>query len=94
MPGEKPLPSCLVLANMVDRRPFPWHFRLFSPDAKHPAWRLLAAVPESDRSVRSFSFNFLQATAGTTLVRQIKQFPLLRVQGAQHPGGVWGETPA
>ncbi|MDO5325342.1 MAG: hypothetical protein Q4G00_01350 [Clostridia bacterium] len=23
-------------------------FRLFSPDAKHPVWRLSAAVPESD----------------------------------------------
>jgi len=78
MPGEKPLPSCWVLANMVDRRPFPWHFRLFSPDAKHPAWRLSAAVPESDSSVRPFGFNLLQATAGTTLSRPSKQHPLLR----------------
>ncbi len=36
---------------MADRRPFPWHFRLFSPDAKHPAWRPKAAVPESDMRV-------------------------------------------
>ena len=42
-------------------------FRLFSPDAKHPAWRLSAAVSESDKSVRSFDFNLLQATAGTPL---------------------------
>ena len=48
MPGEKPLPSCWVLANLADMRPFPWHFRLFSPDALHPFWRPKAAVPESD----------------------------------------------
>ncbi|MDO5327908.1 MAG: hypothetical protein Q4G00_14505, partial [Clostridia bacterium] len=63
-------------------------------DAKHPVWRLSAAVPESDRRVRSFGFNLLQATAGTKLFRPTKSIPLLRVQGTQYPGGVRGETPA
>ncbi|MDO5327435.1 MAG: hypothetical protein Q4G00_12040, partial [Clostridia bacterium] len=53
----------------------PARFRLFSPDAKHPAWRLSAAVPESDSSVRSFGFNLLQATAGTKLSQPTKQHP-------------------
>jgi hypothetical protein len=66
MPGEKPLPSCWDLTNLADRRPFPWHFRLFSPDALHPAWRPKAAVPESDRRASLFAFHLLQETAGTT----------------------------
>jgi len=71
----------------------PARFRLFLPDAKHPAWRLSAAVPERDRSVRSFGFNLLQAKAGTTLSRPTRKYPPLRVQGTQYPGGVWGKAP-
>jgi len=32
----------------------PGHFPVFSPDAKHPAWRPLAAVPESGMSAERF----------------------------------------
>ena len=54
MPGEKPLPSWWVLTNLADRRPFPGHFRFFSPDALHPVWRPQDAAPESDMSVERF----------------------------------------
>jgi len=61
-------------------------FRLFSPDAKHPVWRLSAAVPESDKSTSLIALQFFQETAGTTFSREFKLHPLLRVQGGHHPG--------
>jgi len=55
---------------------------------KHPEWRLSAAVPESGKYASLLVLLPLQKTAGTTFSLPAKHFPLLRVQGVQHPG--WG----
>jgi len=84
--------SCLEQTMFWEGGFSPSQFHLFSPDAKHPEWRLSAAVPESDRSERSFDFNILQATAGTKLFRPAKQHPLLRVQGRTADDRLWRES--
>jgi len=55
----------------------------------------LAAESRRARSTtaRRLESTVLQATAETTLSLPTKQHPLLRVQGVQHPGGVWGKAP-
>ena len=65
-----------------------WDYRKFEG-----FWRLKAAGPEAQR-LEVWLPSYLQVTAESTLSRLIKEYPLLRVQGVQHPGGVRGETPA
>ena len=49
-PGEKPQSNMLIYATWLISGLSPGHFPVFSPDARHPVWRPLAAVPESDMS--------------------------------------------
>ena len=73
-PGEKPQSNMLIYATWLISDLSPGHFPVFSPDARHPAWRPKAAVPESDMSVEildgcpeSYSgnraFSFLQVNS-------------------------------
>jgi len=70
----------------------PGHFPVFSPDALHPAWRLSAAVPESDMRVEIFDTH-LKRNSGNHVFSSHQVNSAMRVQGIIPWSGVWGLMP-
>jgi len=90
--GKGRLSAMLARAKQLGSGFSPGLFRLFSPDAKHPAWRPLAAVPESDMSAETFDVRPLRNSGN-------QAFSPHHVNSAiagpgDHPlVGVWGGQP-